>query len=127
MKQPWKWAAALLAALAVGFALGRGSLLLRGAWLSGESIPAGTLHPLVLEEITVPEGPSAGEESDLLDLNTATEAQLHTLPGIGEVLARRIVDYREMNGPFASVEELTAVEGIGNALLYRLRELVTVK
>ena len=79
------------------------------------------------QEITVPEGPSAGEESDLLDLNTATEAQLRTLPGIGEVLARRIVDYREMNGPFASVEELTAVEGIGNALLYRLRELVTVK
>ena len=127
MKQPWKWAAALLAALAVGFALGRGSLLLRGAWISGESIPAGTLNPLVLEEITVPEGPSAGEESDLLDLNTATEAQLRTLPGIGEVLARRIVDYRETNGPFASVEELTAVEGIGNALLYRLRELVTVK
>ena len=127
MKQPWKWAAALLAALAVGFALGRGSLLLRGAWISGESIPAGTLNPLVLEEITVPEGPSAGEESDLLDLNTATEAQLRTLPGIGEVLARRIVDYRETNGPFASVEELTAVEGIGNALLYRLRVLVTVK
>ena len=127
MKQPWKWAAALLAALAVGFALGRGSLLLRGAWISGESIPSSTLHPLVLEEITVPEGPSAGEESDLLDLNTATEAQLRTLPGIGEVLARRIVDYRETNGPFASVEELTAVEGIGNALLYRLRELVTVK
>lgn len=126
MKQPWKWAAALLAALAVGFALGRGSLLLRGAWISGESIPAGTLNPLVLEEITVPDGPSAGEESDLLDLNTATEAQLRTLPGIGEVLARRIVDYRETNGPFASVEELTAVEGIGNALLYRLRELVTV-
>ena len=127
MKQPWKWAAALLAALAVGFALGRGSLLLRGAWLSGESIPAGTLHHLVLEEITVPEGPSAGEESDLLDLNTATEDQLRTLPGIGETLARRIVDYRETNGPFSSAEELTAVEGIGNALLYRIRELVTVK
>lgn len=127
MKQPWKWAAALLAALAVGFALGRGSLLLRGAWLSGESIPAGTLHPLVLEEITVPEHPSPEGKSSRLNLNTATEDQLRTLPGIGETLARRIIDYREANGPFSSAEELTAVEGIGNALLYRIRELVTVK
>ena len=70
---------------------------------------------------------ATSSEAGLVNLNTATEEQLRTLPGIGEVLARRIVDYREMNGPFASVEELTAVEGIGNALLYRLRELVTVK
>ena len=66
-------------------------------------------------------------ESCPLNVNTATVGQLETLDGIGQVLAQRIVDYRNANGPFASVEELTAVEGIGNALLYRLRELVTVK
>lgn len=48
-----------------------------------------------------------------LDLNTATAEELDTLPGIGEELARRIVEYREENGPFGSVEEIMAVSGIG--------------
>ena len=52
---------------------------------------------------------------------------LKTLPGIGEVLAQRIVDYREAHGPFRSVEELIAVEGIGEGKLEKLRELVTVE
>lgn len=48
-----------------------------------------------------------------LDLNTATAEELDTLPGIGEELARRIVEYREANGPFESVEEIMEVSGIG--------------
>ena len=47
--------------------------------------------------------------------------------GIGEVLAQRIVDYREAHGPFRSVDELIAVEGIGEGKLEKLRELVTVE
>ena len=62
-----------------------------------------------------------------LDLNRATTQELTTLPGIGEVLAQRIVDYREAHGPFRSVEELIAVEGIGEGKLEKLRELVTVE
>ena len=62
-----------------------------------------------------------------LDLNRATAQELTTLPGIGEVLAQRIVDYREAHGPFRSVEELIAVEGIGEGKLEKLRELVTVE
>lgn len=62
-----------------------------------------------------------------LDLNRATAQELTTLPGIGEVLAQRIVDYREAHGPFQSVEELIAVEGIGEGKLEKLRELVTVE
>ena len=62
-----------------------------------------------------------------LDLNHATAQELTTLPGIGEVLAQRIVDYREAHGPFQSVEELIAVEGIGEGRLEKLRELVTVE
>ena len=56
-----------------------------------------------------------------------TCASLKTLPGIGEVLAQRIVDYREAHGSFQSVEELIAVEGIGEGKLEKLRELVTVE
>ena len=47
-----------------------------------------------------------------VDLNTATAEELDTLPGIGESLARRIIAYREANGPFGSIEEIMEVSGI---------------
>lgn len=56
-----------------------------------------------------------------IDVNTADEDLLQQLPGIGPELAARIVAYRTANGPFAAVEELTAVEGIGPATLETLR------
>lgn len=62
-----------------------------------------------------------------LDLNAAGEEELTALPGIGEELARRIVDYREENGPFAAVEDLTKVSGIGQGKLAALEGLVTVE
>ncbi|MGN6031426.1 MAG: helix-hairpin-helix domain-containing protein [Thermomicrobiales bacterium] len=61
-----------------------------------------------------------------LNLNTATVAQLEELPGVGKVLAERIVSYRDAHGPFTSVDQLTNVEGIGPSLLEKLRPLVTV-
>ena len=61
-----------------------------------------------------------------LDLNTATAAELTDLPGIGEVLAARIVDYRTEHGPFQSVEELLEVSGIGESRLDAVRDSVTV-
>lgn len=66
------------------------------------------------------------QDSDRLDLNQADAQALQTLPGIGEVLAARILEYREQNGDFASVEELMAVDGLGAAALSRLRPYVTV-
>jgi competence protein ComEA len=62
----------------------------------------------------------------LINVNTATAAELETLPGIGEVLAQRIVDYRTEHGPFRSVEDLLDVSGIGEAILGDIRDLVTV-
>lgn len=61
-----------------------------------------------------------------VNINTATLEQLQTLPGIGPVLAQRILDYREENGPFLSVSELTMVSGIGISTLEKLLDYVTV-
>ena len=61
-----------------------------------------------------------------LDINRATAAQLEALPGIGPALAGRIVDYREENGGFLSVEELLNVEGIGPKKLEGMLEYVTI-
>jgi competence protein ComEA len=61
-----------------------------------------------------------------VNLNTATVAQLQELPGVGPVLAQRIVDYRDRHGGFRSVDELREVTGIGEATFAELQPLVTV-
>lgn len=66
------------------------------------------------------------EKAAVVDLNTAAPADLESLPGIGPSLAKRIVEYREKNGPFASVDDLLKVQGIGEKSLARFRDLVTV-
>ena len=75
---------------------------------------------------------SAGSREEIapdfppVDLNTATAEELDTLPGIGESLARRIIAYREANGPFGSIEEIMEVSGIGEAKFAELEDRVTV-
>ena len=61
-----------------------------------------------------------------VDLNTAGMEELTTLPGIGEGLARRIINYRTEHGPFETAEELMAVSGIGEKKFEELREYITV-
>lgn len=61
-----------------------------------------------------------------LDINTASAEELAGLPGIGEVLAQRIVDYRTANGPFEAVEDLLSVSGIGEKRLAELEGRITV-
>ena len=71
--------------------------------------------------------PGQNEAGDaLLNLNTADQAQLETLPGIGPARAQAIIAYRDQNGPFTAVEEITAVSGIGQGILGNLQHLVTV-
>lgn len=70
-------------------------------------------------------GGSGTTSSGLVNINTATEVDLETLSGIGEVLAAAIVDYRTDNGPFASVDDLEQVSGIGPATLEEIRDQVT--
>jgi competence protein ComEA len=62
----------------------------------------------------------------LVNINTASAADLETLPGIGPAFAQRIIDYRVEHGAFATVEQLTEVKGIGPATLDKLRHLITV-
>lgn len=62
-----------------------------------------------------------------VNLNTADREALTALPGIGEALAERIVAYREEHGPFAAVEDLTEVSGVGQGKLAALEGLVTVE
>lgn len=61
-----------------------------------------------------------------VNLNTATAAELAQLPGVGEVIAARIVRHREVSGPFRSVNELVIVRGISRKMLEKLRPYVTV-
>ncbi|MCI8595031.1 MAG: helix-hairpin-helix domain-containing protein [Oscillospiraceae bacterium] len=62
-----------------------------------------------------------------IDLNSATKEELMELPGIGETRAEAVLAYREANGAFTGVDELTAVDGIGEKTLEKLRGYVTVK
>lgn len=75
------------------------------------------------EALAVADGEGSG---GLVGLNSADVATFDTLPGIGPVLAQRIVDWRDAHGAFSSVDELAEVSGIGPALLGDVRDLVTV-
>ena len=71
-------------------------------------------------------GPAAGAPGAQINLNTATLTELQTLPGIGQVLAQRILDYRTAHGQFQSVNELRQIDGIGAATFEKLKDKVTV-
>ena len=102
--------------------------------LSDAADPAGVNLARLLsdgEQFTVPAigetpvGAPAGVAADgRVDLNTADAATLDTLPRIGPAMAQRIIDHREANGPFVSVDDLLAVSGIGSKTVEALRPLV---
>jgi competence protein ComEA len=72
--------------------------------------------------------PSVGGDAtpSKVNINSASAVELEALPGIGEVIAGLIVDYRTANGPFGSVDDLLDVSGIGEVTLENIRDLVTV-
>jgi competence protein ComEA len=84
------------------------------------------LVPRAGETVAPAPGGAVAGVAGLINVNTATPIELEELPGVGEVIAQAIVDYRTENGPFASVDQLLDVSGIGDATLENIRELVTV-
>jgi len=104
-----------------------------GGLRAGASAESVNLAASVLggEQIVIP-GPGDSRGSDsrampsdgLMSLNRADAAELETLPGVGPVLAERIVAYREDHGPFEAVEDLLDVPGIGESKLAAIRDLI---
>lgn len=72
------------------------------------------------------DSPQASDENGRVNINTASVAELELLPGIGEVTAQRIIDFREQNGPYRSVDDLVLVQGVSTRMVNDLRPLVSV-
>ena len=92
---------------------------------AGEAIPAAP-GPTAGAAAAGRGGSAAGPTSAVVNLNTADASALDGLPGLGPVLAQRIVDWRTEHGRFTSVDELGEVSGIGEKLLSQIRSKVTV-
>ncbi len=61
-----------------------------------------------------------------MNINTATKEELDTLPGIGESTANKIINYREENGKFKSIEEIKEVSGIGDSKFEQIKDLIEI-
>lgn len=117
-----EWAAAAVTILFFA-ALAGYHLLLRTMPPAVSLIPAETVSaPVEAETETTAEPNAEGR----IDLNTADAALLDTLPGIGAVLAERIIAYREAYGGFRSVEEIMNVKGIAEGKFAQIKDLICV-
>ena len=81
---------------------------------------------LTLSQNTITQPMATAPESKKININTATAQELTLLPGVGKTLAQRIIEYRELYGPFKRIEDLGNVNGIGQAKLEGLLKYITV-
>ncbi len=110
----------------------RESLNLARVLQDGEQIDVISIEAAAAQADPVSVSPSASTassssgENGVVNINTADATELQTLSGIGESKARKIIDYREKNGAFRSIEDLSNVSGIGEKTVENLREYICV-
>lgn len=90
---------------------------------STESVQPQVISKKTIQKKTASETKTPNNQ---ININTATVSQLESLPYVGPVMARRIIDYRQSYGPFKNIESLDQVNGIGPKTLEKLRPLITV-
>lgn len=92
---------------------------------SGQSSSNGD-EGLFLPGATEEPGDTDSGDNELVNINTASLEELDSLPGIGPTIAQRIIDYRDENGPFAVIEDILNVSGIGPSTFDQIKDLITV-
>ena len=85
-----------------------------------------SVQPLVAQSAQTRTDARPTKPAAMINLNTATSAELETLPGVGAKMAARIIEYRQKKGPFKKIEELMNVQGIGEKNFLQLRSQLTV-
>ncbi len=86
-----------------------------------------TSTPQDLPNRTPATGPLTPDGSQLININTASQSELESLPQIGPVTAGKIIEYREAHGPFSTIEEIQNVSGIGPKTFDKIKDLITVE
>lgn len=90
--------------------------------------PAPTNTPGTIRTSPLPgNSPGAMAGGGLVNINTADQTLLDTLPGIGPALAQRIIEYRQINGPYSQIEDIKNVSGIGDKSFEKLKDKITVR
>ncbi len=82
--------------------------------------------PLAAAQTAPQSAQPAQPAASLVNLNSATQAELEKLPGVGPAMAKQIIDYRQKNGGFKKIEELMNVKGIGEKSFLKLKALITI-
>lgn len=116
MKKRGLWGLLAVTAVFIVILTGLFTLRMQGAaafWL-----------PQNLVDLSV--GETKPSDAGKVNLNTASARELMLLPGIGEVLARRILEYRQTHGPFRELTELTNIEGISETLIEQIADYITL-
>lgn len=112
------------------FALALGLILFMAGWFARGAVTSPGTYAISVSQPSSAPTPSPSAQTftpdTLVDLNSATLAELTTLPGIGEAKAQAILDYRSDHGPFRAVTDLLKVSGIGQSTFTALKDYITI-